>query len=44
MVGTNGALALLEILPVSTDASVTSVEEAQAAKEVSKGQAQAAKL
>ena len=44
MVGTNGALALLGILPVSGDASATTgVMKAQAAKEDPKGQAQAAK-
>ena len=44
MVGTNGALALLGIWPVSVDASATTgVMKAQAAKENPKGQAQAAK-
>ena len=43
MVGTNGALALLGIWPVSADASATTgVIEAQAAKEDPKGQAQVA--
>ncbi len=40
MVGTNGALALWGILPVSADASAsTGVKEAQVAKEDSNGQA-----
>ncbi len=43
MVGTNGALALLGIWPVSADASATTgVMKAQAAKEEPKGQAQVA--
>ena len=43
MIGPNSTLALLGILPVRADASVTrGVKEAQAAKEDPKGQAQAA--